>query len=124
MTTPVLVVEDEEPIRELVRGLLVDEGYPVIEAANGAAALELARREHLALVLTDLMMPVMGGAALCRALKGDPQTRSVPVIVMTASGQTAAAQSGADAYLRKPFDLDRLLDLVTRYAGLPTTDGR
>jgi len=118
VTTIILVVEDEDPIRELVRGVLVDEGYAVSEAANGAAALELARREQPALVVTDLMMPVMDGAALCHALKADPRTRSVPIIVMTASGRKAAAESGAAAYLGKPFDLDCLLQLVTRYAGL------
>jgi CheY-like chemotaxis protein len=63
------------------------------------------------------MMPVMDGTALCRALKDDPQTRPVPVIVMTGSGRTAAEASGADAYLSKPFDADLLLRLVARYAG-------
>jgi CheY-like chemotaxis protein len=115
----ILVAEDEDPIRELVRGLLTDEGYQVLDAPNGARALELARWQRPALVLTDLMMPVMDGTTLCRALKSDPQTCPVPIIVMTASGPTAAAASGADAYLLKPFDLDLLLQLVARHAGSP-----
>jgi CheY-like chemotaxis protein len=115
VTVIVLVVDDEDPIRELVRGLLMDEGYQVLDAPNGAVALELARQHQPGLVLTDLMMPVMDGTTLCGKLRSDPQTTSVPVIVMTASGPTAAAASGADAYLIKPFDLDLLLELVARY---------
>ena len=121
MTVIVLVAEDEDPIRELVRGLLTDEGYHILVVPNGARALELARRQRPALVLTDLMMPVMDGTTLCRALKSDPQTCAVPIVVMTASGSTAAAASGADAYLLKPLDLDLLLRLVARHVGPPAS---
>ena len=121
MTTIILVVEDEDPIRQLVCELLEAEGYRVLEARHGAHALELALQECPALVLTDIMMPIMDGAALCRQLKNHPQTRSVPVVAMTAAGQTTAAASGADAYLTKPFDLDGLLALVARYAGPPAS---
>lgn len=116
MTTIILVVDDEDPIRELVTGLLEDEGYRVVGARHGAHALELALAEPPALVLTDLMMPIMDGATLCRRLKDYPQTQTVAVVVMTASGRAAAEASGAAAYITKPLDLDALLELVARHA--------
>jgi CheY-like chemotaxis protein len=119
VTTIILVVEDEDPIRELVRGLLEGEGYDVREARHGAYALELAHQQPPALVLTDLMMPVMDGTLLCHQLKSDLATQAIPIVVMTASGRAAAEACGADAYVAKPFDVDDLLDLVTRYAGPP-----
>jgi CheY-like chemotaxis protein len=119
VTTIILVVDDEHPIRLFVREVLEDEGYRVVEARHGGHALELALQQRPALVLTDVMMPVMDGTVLCRELKAHPQTRAVPVVAMTAAGQTIAAATGADAYLTKPFEVDVLLDLVTRYAGPP-----
>jgi CheY-like chemotaxis protein len=117
----ILVVDDEDPIRELVTGLLEDEGYRVVGARHGGHALELALAEPPALVLTDLMMPVMDGATLCRRLKEYPQTQPVAVVVMTASGRAAAVASGAEAFLTKPFDVDALLELVARHAGPPAS---
>jgi CheY-like chemotaxis protein len=114
--TIILVVDDEDPIRELVTRLLEDEGYRVVGARHGGHALELALAQPPALVLTDLMMPVMDGATLCRRLKDYPQTQSVSVVVMTASGRAAAEASGATAFIAKPLDLDALLELVARHA--------
>jgi CheY-like chemotaxis protein len=110
----VLLAEDEGPIREFLRDLLVEEGYDVVEASDGAHALAVALAEPPALVLTDLMMPRMSGRELCQQLKEDPRTRAVPVVVMTAAGATAAASTGADAYLTKPLELDLLLAIITR----------
>jgi CheY-like chemotaxis protein len=113
----ILVVEDEEPVQQLVADLLGDEGYHVLIAADGAQALALVRAERPSLILTDLMMPVMDGVELCRRLRADEQTRHLPIVVMTAAGRGPSEAARADAYLAKPFDLDILLELVVSYVG-------
>ena len=115
--TSVLVVDDEAPIRQLVTGVLEDEGYRVRQACHGAQALALALQESPDLVLTDLMMPVMTGADLIRQLKNNAATRRVPIVLMTAVGRAAAEAHDADAVLTKPFELDALLALVAHYTG-------
>ena len=111
----ILLVEDEEPILGIIADLLQDEGYRTICAYNGAQALELARDTRPDLVLTDVMMPVLGGAELCRQLKADPATRDVPVIVMSAAGALPLDGCTPEAFIAKPFDLDALLRLVVRH---------
>ena len=113
----ILLVEDEEPIQELIGTFLQDEGYEVMAAYHGARGLGLARTARPDLVLTDLMMPIMGGAELCRRLKDDPATRDVPVVAMSAAGRVRAEDHGADDFIGKPFDLEALLALVARYVG-------
>ena len=115
--TTILVVEDEEPILQIVADLLQAEGYTAVRAYHGGQALELTRNTPPDLVLTDLMMPVMGGAELCRSLKDDPATREVPVIVMTAAGRVRVDELACDDFIAKPFDLDALLALVARHVG-------
>lgn len=110
----IVVVEDEGPVRELLAIVLRDAGYRVLTAANGKAALTHIARESPDLVLADIMMPVLGGVALCQRLKADDATRSIPVILMSAAGPRAADGAGADAYLDKPFDLDDVEALVAR----------
>jgi CheY-like chemotaxis protein len=113
----ILLVEDEEPIQQFIGDLLSEEGYDVMCADHGAQALGLAQETRPDLVLTDLMMPIMNGAELCRRLKDEMTTSQVPIIVMSAAGRDQADGIGADAFLSKPFELDALLDLVARYAG-------
>ena len=113
--TTILVVDDEEPILRMIGDLLQEEGYATLRAYHGAQALELVQNVPPDLVLTDLMMPIMGGAELCRRLKDDPATRDVPVIAMSAAGRVRAEDHGADDFIGKPFDLEALLALVARY---------
>ncbi|HZS01061.1 MAG TPA: response regulator [Chloroflexota bacterium] len=113
----ILVVEDEEPVQQLVADLLDGEGYHVVVADDGAQALALAHADRPDLVLTDLMMPVMDGVELCRRLRADERTRQVPIVIMTAAGRNQSEAARADAYLPKPFDIDVLLDLVVAYVG-------
>jgi CheY-like chemotaxis protein len=113
----VLVVEDEQPVQQLVADLLEDEGYHVMVASDGAQGLALAQAERPDLVVTDLMMPVMTGVELCRRLKSNERTRQVPIVVMSAAGASQARGLGADAFLAKPFDLEALLALVVSYVG-------
>ncbi len=113
----IMIVDDEPPLREVLALLLEDAGYRTIIAAHGAQALELWEREAVDLVITDLMMPVMGGRELCTRLRdrGD-----VPIILMSAGGAEAAKEVPADAFLAKPFDLGVAEDLVQEMLKRPT----
>ena len=97
-------------MRFLVRVTLERAGYEVVEASHGAAALERARESRPALVITDLMMPVMSGRELIQQLRSDPETTSIPILILSANGRLLLGK--ADAMLGKPFDLDDLLEQV------------
>jgi CheY-like chemotaxis protein len=111
---PVLVVDDEQPILELVRDLLEEAGYAVLIATSAEQALALAQATPLALVLTDLMLPRMDGEALCLQLHADPPTADLPIILMTAAFRPRLQASFA-AVLPKPFAVADLLAIVARY---------
>lgn len=113
---PILVVEDDEGILSTLELVLVEEGYRVVTAADGAAALDIVERQKPALILLDMKMPVMDGWAFARAYRDKPEPRA-PVLVVTAARDAAqrAKEVGADAYLPKPFDIDDLIELVGRY---------
>jgi CheY-like chemotaxis protein len=118
-----LVVEDEDEIRALVSMALGDEGYEVLAAANGAAALERLAQPGTAppdLILLDLRMPVMDGWAFAEAYRRLPGPHA-PMVAVTASRDVAAsaAQIQADGFLSKPFELDDLLATVARFTGRP-----
>jgi CheY-like chemotaxis protein len=110
----ILVVDDEPSIRFLVRITLENEGFEVVEAHHGAAALERIGTSRPDLVVTDLMMPVMAGRELIERLRADPQTASIPIIVLSANGSLEAG--GADVALGKPFDPPSLLEAVQTLA--------
>ncbi len=103
----VLVIEDERDIRELVRVSLEGEGFASLEAEDGELGLALARRERPAAVILDLMLPGMSGLDVCRRLRSDPKTASLPVLMLTArSGEAdkvVGLELGADDYVTKPF---------------------
>ena len=111
----ILIVDDEEPVRELLALLLHDGGYRTLKAIHGAQALELMAKEHPDLVISDIMMPVLNGADLCRRLKAKPDTQSIPVILMSSAGRRPADSTGSDAFLGKPFDLAEIEALVRRW---------
>src|SRR3954447_14274620 len=112
----VLVVDDDDMIRRLVRTVLEADDYDVVEARNGDIALELANQAHPAVVLLDIMMPGIDGVEVCRRL----DHRAVKVIILTArddpSLEDACREAGADAFLTKPFSSVELLDLVAGFA--------
>lgn len=111
----VLIAEDEEPIAEALIFVVEDAGYIPLVATNGKEALELARNRRPALVITDLMMPYLDGTQLIRAIHDDAQRNghtAPPIILMTAAGMRRAQDSGADAVLRKPFNIDELEILI------------
>lgn len=114
-TLRVLIVEDDQDIRELLVELLRDElAIETREAPDGQAGLRLARGEPFALVLLDLGLPDMDGLDVARALKSDRATRHLPIVALTArfrSDEAAAhaRAAGCDASVVKPFDVDELL---------------
>lgn len=108
----ILVVDDEEHILNLLRINLDDQNYDIVEASNGKEAIAMAHKYHPRLILLDLMMPELDGLAVCRALKEDPSTSNISIIILTAMGETARKQSvecGADHFITKPFSPLRLL---------------
>jgi len=112
---PILIVEDDQDIREMLQALLEDEGYHVWTAVNGRAALDLirSRASGPGLVLLDLMMPVLDGIGFLRELAADPILPRMPVLMLTASN-SAGPVEGIAAFIKKPLDLDVLLSSVER----------
>ena len=109
----VLVVEDEDDIRELVSYNLLKEGYQVAGVASGEDALAAVEAKPPDLILLDLMLPGLDGLSVCRKLKGKPQTGAIPVVMLTAKGEesdiVAGLNMGADDYIAKPFSPKVLL---------------
>jgi CheY-like chemotaxis protein len=110
----ILVVDDEPLIRDVVVDVLRDEGYEVVTADDGYAAVEVFRHEAPRLVLMDVMMPRMDGHAAFRAMREHAQGEELCVILMSATVKPAHLDPGVTAFLRKPVDLDQLLELVAR----------
>ena len=110
MAVSVLIVEDDRNIAELLQLYLEKEGYAVITAEDGGKGLEKFRTIKPDLVLLDVMMPVMDGWAVCKAIRAESQ---VPIIMLTAKGETddkvAGLKSGADDYVTKPFEMKEVL---------------
>jgi two-component system, sensor histidine kinase LadS len=118
----VLIVDDLADMRALIRRILVDQGYRVLEAASGAEALELARHHRPRLVLSDWMMPRMSGPELIRELRADEELTSTPVVLLTAKSDEKSrlegTSAGADAFLGKPFHAGELLSVVRNLLAL------
>jgi len=110
---PVLIVEDDDDLREMMAHMLTIEGFDAATVANGREALDyLQNAERPRVILLDLMMPVMDGWEFRRQQKADPDIAPVPVIVLSALDQARASTVDAAAFLKKPLDFDRLLELV------------
>ena len=112
----ILIVDDEDAIRNVVRLLLIQEGYDVIEAAYGQSGYSKAESEKPDLVLLDLMMPVMDGFEVLQKLKKNPQTSGIPVIILTAKIDVASEREcmrlGAVDYIKKPWGPRELEDRI------------
>jgi CheY-like chemotaxis protein len=112
----VLVVEDEESIGEVIVDVLGDEGYEVRRARNGREALDVLRKWMPALIVLDLMMPIMDGRAFREEQRRQPAIADVPVVLISGSREVEAkgVEIGAVAAIEKPFDIESLLSVVSR----------
>jgi CheY-like chemotaxis protein len=116
----VLVVEDDPALRDVLALVLEDEGYVVDTAVHGAAALATVARARPAVVITDLMMPVMDGIALCQALTTDPATDAIPIVMTSAgSNRPVADRCHFAAFLPKPINFATLLRVVAALSDAP-----
>lgn len=110
MLQKVLIADDEDQIRLLLKRFLGKEGYGVIEAASGQEAIEKAKKESPLAILLDFRMPGIDGVETCRRLKSDITTRLIPIIMITAfeDSKLDALEAGAEDFLTKPFDMVEL----------------
>jgi len=116
MPKKILVVEDNEQNRILMKQIMTYHGYQVLEAADGASGLEMAREHMPDLILLDLQMPVMGGFAVIRELRKTPELSKLKVIAVTSfamkGDREKALQAGFDEYVTKPIDTRKFVELV------------
>lgn len=123
----VLLVEDIDDNRYMLRRLLELEGFDVIEAKDGAFALEALRKHSCDVVLLDLRLPNIDGFQVTRALRNTTQFQSLPIIILSALDdeytRTEARAAGCNDYLTKPIDLDKLTVLLKKHISLGTTSG-
>jgi two-component system chemotaxis response regulator CheY len=117
----VLTVDDSASIRQMVSFTLKSAGYEVLEAADGEEGLTKAKGRTVDLVLTDQNMPKMDGLTLIKSLRGLPQYRSTPILMLTTESseamKSAGRSAGATGWLVKPFDPSRLLEVVKKVIG-------
>ena len=126
----ILVVERDPHVRALERFFLEEAGFAVDFAPDGRAALERAREMQPAILVSEILVPGLDGLSVCRALKKDPKTRDIAVLIFSIlAAEERAREAGADAYLRKPLNEMRLVEsvreLVSRHQGTaPESRGR
>lgn len=110
----ILIAEDHLDSREALRSLLEAFGYDVVEAVNGKQAVEAAFREHPSLILMDVMMPVMDGFEAIRHIREVPETKTIPIIALTAmeGARELAFRAGANDFVTKPIDIRQLIALL------------
>ena len=118
MAKTILAVDDSTSIRQMVAFTLKGAGYEVIEAADGQEGLEKAKSKTVNLVLTDQNMPKMDGLTLVKTLRGLPQYKTVPMLMLTTESSDAmkaqGKAAGATGWLVKPFDPNKLLEVVAK----------
>ena len=116
MPVKVLIIDDAVHIRHLISRMLEHANFVTLEAGNGLQGLQLLKEQKPDVVTCDISMPLMDGYEFLLAAKEDPETRHIPVIVVTAVGQeeetAKALNMGADACLTKPFSSSRLLEII------------
>jgi DNA-binding response OmpR family regulator len=126
----ILVVEDDPDIAELIRHYLEKDGHTVERLATGGSVLQRVRANPADLVILDLMLPEVNGLVICQAMRGDPATASIPIIILTARGDEAdrvtGLELGADDYVTKPFspkELTARVAALLRRASRPPAPG-
>jgi CheY-like chemotaxis protein len=118
MVTRALVCDDDMPIRRMVRDLLEERGFEVIEASNGQEALDAILREALDLVVIDFLMPKLDGMQVIRSVRLDPERCNLPIILLSAISKSQILDEDKsakpDAYVNKPFHPKKLAKLIDR----------
>jgi len=126
MNQRILVVEDQEDNRQILRDLLMNADFEVIEAVDGEAGLEAAAANRPDLILMDIQLPVMDGYEATRRIKADAVLRATPVIAVTSYGlagdEEKARAAGCDAYISKPYSPRQLLAKVREYLSSPASE--
>lgn len=121
----ILIVEDDFTIADNLKALLTVKGHQVLFAADGQAGVEVARKEGPDVVLLDILLPKLGGFDVCRLLKTDGKTAGIKIIMLTGLGRMGdvetAFSAGANDYLIKPYDNERLLKKIEKVLA---TDGK
>jgi two-component system cell cycle response regulator DivK len=121
MKTLILVVEDNERNRKLVRTILEFRGYEVLECEDGEPSVTLARERRPALILMDIELPKLDGISALKLLRADPATATIPVVAVTASvtpgERERVVAAGFNAYIAKPIDMPLFIETVERLAG-------
>ncbi len=121
MSAKILVVDDSPTALRLTRDALAEKGFEALTAVDGDDALEVANREHPALVVLDIVLPKKNGFQVCRKLKTDPATSAMKVILLSSKKEENDRQwglrQGADGYVTKPYDLDELVADIDRILG-------
>jgi two-component system, cell cycle response regulator DivK len=119
MTKRILMVEDSEDNRQIIRDLMESVGYDLIEAEDGAAGVAMAAEHRPDLILMDIQLPVMDGYEACRRIKADPELRHIPIIAVTsyalAGDETKTKAAGCDGYVAKPFSPRQLLAKMNEF---------
>jgi two-component system cell cycle response regulator DivK len=119
----ILVVEDQEDNRQILRDLLASAGFRMVEAHDGRQALTVARSERPDLILMDIQLPILDGYEATRSIKRDPELKHIPVIAVTSyalSGdEKNARDAGCDAYLAKPYSTRYLLAKIGQFLEQP-----
>jgi len=117
----VLLVEDNEDNLLIYSTILRHSGYVVVEARDGQAGIDAARKEHPGLILMDVSIPIIDGLEATRRLKADPATKEIPIIALTAhalaSDQQKAIEAGCDSYIAKPAEPRAVVAAVREYLG-------
>jgi len=113
----VLLVDDDPDIRETLSELLDANGYEVLQAENGQIALDVLKNtpRFPCVVVLDLSMPVLDGREFLKLRALDPILRDIPVVVVSGSNQPAETLEGIDEYLRKPVEIERLMEIIDHY---------
>ncbi len=119
MNARILLIEDNEQNRYLATFLLEEQGFGVIQAADGPTGLDLASRERFDLILLDIQLPLMNGHDVARALRANPALADVPIVAVTsyamAGDREQAIAAGCDGYLEKPIDPETFVSDIARY---------
>ncbi len=121
MSKRILVVEDQEDLRGILRVLLTGSGYEMLEAANGQAGVAKAKAERPDLILMDIQLPILDGYETTRQIRADPNLKATPIIVVSSyamkGDEEKARASGCDSYVTKPYSPMQLLRVIQGYLG-------